>query len=152
MSAMNLFDRIDDDLAEARRRGDDAAVSNLGLLKSEVIKLTKEPGFRGQIDDSLVVATARREVKKHEESAAAYAGAGRAESAARERAAADLVRAYLPAQLSAAELEAELRAVIAEISPQGPGDFGRVMKAANARLAGRAQGGEISAAVKRLLA
>ena len=151
MSDMGLFERIDGDLADARRRGDEAAVSNLGLLKSEVLKATKEPGFKGEVDDALVVATARKEVKKHEESAAAYAGAGRTESANRERIAIDLVRAYLPAQLSAADLEAELQAVIAEVKPAGPGGFGQVMKAANARLAGRAQGGEISAAVKRLL-
>lgn len=152
MSAMEMFDRIDGDLADARRRGDDAAVSNLGLLKSEVIKVTKEPGFKGKVDDALVISTARRELKKHEESAEAYEGAGRTESAAKERAAAALIRGYLPAQLSTEELDAELRAIIDEIKPQGPAGFGQVMKAASAKLAGRAQGGDISAAAKRLLA
>jgi len=151
MSEMTMFERIDGDLADARRRGDEAAVSNLGLLKSEVIKVTKEPGFRGVIDDALVISTARRELKKHEESAEAYEGAGRVESAARERAAAELIRGYLPAQLSTEVLETELRAIIAEVRPEGPAGFGQVMKAANAKLAGRAQGGDISAAVKRLL-
>jgi len=152
MSAMEMFDRIDGDLADARRRGDDAAVSNLGLLKSEVIKVTKEPGFKGKVDDALVISTARKELKKHEESAEAYEGAGRTESAAKERAAAALIRGYLPVQLSTEELDAELRAIIDEIKPQGPAGFGQVMKAASAKLAGRAQGGDISAAVKRLLA
>ena len=147
-----MFDRIDGDLADARRRGDDAAVSNLGLLKSEVIKVTKEPGFKGKVDDALVISTARRELKKHEESAEAYEGAGRTESAAKERAAAALIRGYLPAQLSTEELDAELRAIIDSIKPQGPAGFGQVMKAASAKLAGRAQGGDISAAAKRLLA
>lgn len=147
-----MFDRIDSDLADARRRGDDAAVSNLGLLKSEVIKVTKEPGFKGKVDDALVISTARRELKKHEESAEAYEGAGRTESAAKERAAAALIRGYLPAQLSTEELDAELRAIIDSIKPQGPAGFGQVMKAASAKLAGRAQGGDISAAAKRLLA
>ena len=147
-----MFDRIDGDLADARRRGDDAAVSNLGLLKSEVIKVTKEPGFKGKVDDALVISTARKELKKHEESAEAYEGAGRTESAAKERAAAALIRGYLPAQLSTEELDAELRAIIDEIKPQGPAGFGQVMKAASAKLAGRAQGGDISAAAKRLLA
>ena len=147
-----MFDRIDGDLADARRRGDDAAVSNLGLLKSEVIKVTKEPGFKGKVDDALVISTARKELKKHEESAEAYEGAGRTESAAKERAAAALIRGYLPAQLSTEELDAELRAIIDSIKPQGPAGFGQVMKAASAKLAGRAQGGDISAAAKRLLA
>ena len=152
MSEVTLYERIDADLADARRRGDEAGVTTLGLLKSEVFKVTKEPGFHGAIDDNLVIATARKELKKHEESAEAYEGAGRAEAAQRERAAADLVRGYLPTQLSAAALEAELRTIIAEVQPEGPAGFGLVMKAANAKLAGRAQGGEISAAVKRLLA
>lgn len=151
MSEVTLYERIDGDLAEARRRGDEQAVSNLGLLKSEVVKVTKEPGFKGTIDDSLVISTARREVKKHEESAEAYEGAGRTESALKERAAAELIRAYLPAQLSPDALEAELRAIIDEVRPAGPAGFGLVMKAASSRLAGRAQGGDISATVKKLL-
>ena len=151
MSEVEMFERIDGDLAAARRRGDEAAVSNLGLLKSEVIKVTKEPGFKGTVDDALVISTARKELKKHEESAEAYESAGRTESAAKERAAAELIRGYLPAQLSTEELEAELRAIIDEVKPQGPAGFGQVMKAASAKLAGRAPGGDISAALKRLL-
>ena len=93
----------------------------------------------------------RRELKQREESAQAYADAGREESAREERAKAELLRAYLPAQLTDEELERELQAVIAEVRPQGPRDMGAVMKAANARLAGRAEGGRIAALARRLL-
>jgi len=63
-----------------------------------------------------------------------------------------LIRGSPPAPLGTEALEAELRAIIDEVKPQGPAGFGQVMKAASTKLAGRAQGGDISAAVKRLLA
>ena len=148
---MSLFQRIEDDLAEARRRSDQLALASLGLLKSEVVNASKEAGFKGSIDDALVVGVARKELKKRQETADAYSGAGRAEEARRELAAADVIRPYLPAQLSPAELEAELRRIIADVGPSGPSGFGLVMKEANQRLAGRAAGGDIAAAAKRLL-
>ena len=148
---MSLFQKIEDDLAAARKRSDEVALASLGLLKSEVVNATKESGFRGEIDDTLVIAVARKELKRHEESADAFAQAGRHESAAREREAASFIEPYLPAQLTAAALEQEVQAIIDEVKPAGPGGFGAVMKEANRRLGGRAPGGEIAATAKRLL-
>jgi uncharacterized protein len=148
---MSLFQKIEEDLAGARRRSDEVALASLGLLKSEVVNASKEAGFKGSIDDALVIGVARKELKKRQESAEAYSGAGRAEAAKRELAAAEVIRPFLPAQLSAAELEAELRRIIDEVKPSGPSGFGLVMKEANQRLAGRAAGGEIAATAKRLL-
>ena len=93
-----------------------------------------------------------KEVKRREEAAQAYADAGRAESADRENREAAILRAYLPAGLSAEQLEAELRRVIEDVQPSGPGGFGQVMKEASRRLAGRAEGGEIAGVARRLLA
>jgi uncharacterized protein YqeY len=121
------------------------------VLKSEVVNASKEPGVAGTADDQLVLRVVRRELKQREESAQAYADAGRSDSARQERAKAELLRAYLPAQLTDEELERELAIVIAEVSPRGPRDMGAVMKAANARLAGRAEGGRVAALVRRLL-
>jgi uncharacterized protein YqeY len=148
---VGLYERVEQDLADARRRSDALALASLGLLKSEVVKQTKEKGFTGGIDDQLVLATVRGELKRREEAAAAYESAGRQESAQRERAAADVLKVYLPAQLSAGELEAAVREVIAEVKPEGPAGFGMVMKEANRRLAGRAAGSEIAATARRLL-
>ncbi|MBO0682554.1 MAG: GatB/YqeY domain-containing protein [Candidatus Dormibacteraeota bacterium] len=147
----SLMERIDADLVAARKARDEVAMDTLGVLKSEVVNAGKEPGAAGARDDSLVLRVVRRELKQREESAEAYAGAGRKETAQVERAKAELLRSYLPAQLSEAELEQELAAVIAEVKPQGPRDMGAVMKAANARLAGRAEGGRIAAVARRLL-
>jgi uncharacterized protein YqeY len=62
-----------------------------------------------------------------------------------------VLQRYVPAGLSDADVEAEVRAVIAEVKPEGPKGFGAVMKAASARLAGRAEGAQIAAAARRLL-
>ncbi|GAC1652729.1 MAG: hypothetical protein NVS9B1_00700 [Candidatus Dormibacteraceae bacterium] len=148
---MNLIQRIESDLNDARRRSDQVALGSLGLLKSELVNATKEAGFKGEVDDALVMSVVRKELKRRQESADAYAGAGRTDAAARETAAADVLRPYLPLQLSAAELEAEIRRLIDELKPDGPAGFGRLMKEANTRLAGRAQGGDIAGAAKRIL-
>jgi uncharacterized protein YqeY len=151
MSGMSLFQKLEDDLAAARRRSDAVALGSLGLLKTEVINASKESDFKGEIDDALVIGVARKEIKRRQESADAYTGAGRTEAALREQAAAAVIKPYLPAQMDPAELEAELRKIIAELKPSGPAGFGMVMKQANQRLSGRAAGSEIAAAAKRLL-
>ena len=145
-----LAERIDADLVAARKARDERAVGTLGVLKSEVVNASKEPGAP-PADDQLVLRVVRKELKQREESAEAFAGAGRDDSAREERAKAELLRSYLPAQLTDEELERELAAVIAEVRPQGPRDMGAVMKAAGARLAGRAEGGRIAALARRLL-
>jgi uncharacterized protein YqeY len=147
---MALLDQIDRDMVAARKERDATRLSTLGLLKSEVVKAAKEPGARGA-DDDLVLRIVRKEVKRREEAAAVYTSAGRAESARREGAEAEVLRSYLPAELDEAEVEREVRLAIDEVKPQGPRDFGAVMKAANARLAGRAEGGRIAAVARRLL-
>jgi len=151
MTRMSLFQKLETDLAEARRRSDSIALGSLGLLKSEVVNASKEAGFAGSIDDALVIGTVRKEIKRRQESADAYSSAGRTEAAERELAAAEVLKPYLPAQLGPAELEAEVRKVIEEVKPSGPAGFGMVMKEASLRLAGRAVGSDIAATAKRLL-
>lgn len=146
-----LYDRIQADMVEARRRRDDVGLSTLSLLKSELVRASKDGGANGQIDDDLVLRIARKEVKRREEAIDVYRKAGREESARREEAEMAVLRNYMPAAMNEQELEAEVRAVIAEVKPEGPKGFGMVMKAATARLAGRADGAQISAAVRKLL-
>ena len=119
---------------EARKRRDEIAVSTLGMLKTELVGAAKEPGAAGAVDEQTATRVLRREVKKREEAADAYRQAGRAESADRET------------------REAEVRKVIEDVRPEGPGGFGQVMKEASRRLAGRAEGAEIAAVARRLLA
>jgi len=147
---MALYDRIQSDLVEARRNRDDLGLSTLSLLKSELVKASKETGA-GALDDELVKRVARREVKKREEAIEVYRKAGREESAAREEAEMGVLRGYLPAAMGTEEVEAEVQAVIDELKPEGPKAFGVVMKAATARLAGRAEGNQVAAAARKLL-
>jgi uncharacterized protein len=144
------MERIDGELVAARKARDERTLATLGVLKSEVVNASKEPGA-GATDDELVLRVVRRELKQREESAQAFADAGRVEAAGEERAKAELLRAYLPAQLTDEELERELAEVIAEVRPAGPRDIGAVMKAATARLAGRAEGGRIAAVARKLI-
>ena len=146
-----LYDRIQTDMVEARRRRDDVGLSTLSLLKSELVRASKDGGSSGEINDDLVVRVARKEVKRREEAIDAFRKAGREDSARREEAEMAVLRSYLPAAMGEQELEAEIRAVIAEVKPDGPKGFGAVMKAATARLSGRADGAQIAAVTRRLL-
>jgi uncharacterized protein YqeY len=137
-------------MIDARRRRDDVALGTLSLLKSELVKASKDGGA-GKIDDDLVVRITRKEVKRREEAIEVYRKAGREETARREEAEMAVLRSFLPAAMSEQDVEAEVRAVIEELKPDGPKAFGAVMKAATARLAGRAEGAQVAAAARKLL-
>lgn len=151
IAAVALYDRIQSELIEARRGRDQVGLSTLSLLKSELVKASKETGAVGTLDDELVVRVARKEVKRREEAIDVYRKAGREDSAKREEAEMAILRRYLPAAMSPEEVESEVRAVIEELKPDGPKAFGAVMKAATARLAGRAEGAQVAAAARKLL-
>jgi len=138
-------------MVEARVQRDEVALDTLSLLKSELVRASKEGAAGGKIEDDLVIRVARKELKRREEAIGLYRKAGREESARREEAEMRVLRRFLPAAMSEQEIEAEVRAVIAEVKPDGPKGFGAVMKAATARLAGRADGNQIAAVARRLL-
>jgi uncharacterized protein YqeY len=147
-----LFDRVQSELVEARRRRDELTLDTLSLLKSEIVRASKEPGASGSLGDDVVQRVARKEIKRRQEAIDVYRKAGREESARKEEAELAILRGYVPAGMSDAEVEAEVRAVIAEVKPDGPKGFGAVMKVATARLAGRAEGNQIATAARKLLA
>jgi len=146
-----LYDRVQSEMVDARRQRNNVALDTLALLKSELVRASKEGGAGGRIDDDLVVRVARKEVKRREEAIEVYRKAGRVDAARREEAEMQLLRGFLPAAMSEQEIEAEVRAVIDEVKPEGPKGFGLVMKAATARLAGRADGSQVAGVARRLL-
>ena len=110
-----------------------------------------------ELSDTEVQQVLAREVKKRKEAADAFAGAGRAEQAEQELAESRVLAEYLPAQLSDEELADLVSQAVAEVAAQlgeqpGPKQMGQVMKAANAKVAGRAEGGRVAAAVRTKLA
>ncbi|MBW4719747.1 GatB/YqeY domain-containing protein [Saccharothrix obliqua] len=110
-----------------------------------------------ELSDDEVLKVLTREVKKRKEAAEAFAGAGRDEQAELERIESKVLADYLPAQLSDDELGALVDAAVAEVAAQlgeqpGPRQLGQVIKLANGKVAGRADGGRVAAAVKARLA
>ena len=152
IASVALYDRLQTELVDARRRRDGLTLNTLSLLKSEVVRASKETDASGSIDDALVERVARKEVKRRQDAIEAYRKGGREEAARREEAEMAILRAYLPQGMSDGQVEAEVRAVIDELKPDGPKAFGAVMKAATARLAGRAEGAQVAAAARKLLA
>jgi uncharacterized protein YqeY len=151
IAVVTLYDRVQSEMVDARMRRDDVALGTLSLLKSELVRASKDGGASGKIDDELVTRVIRKEVKKREEAIDVYRRAGRDDTARREEAEMAVLRGFLPAAMSEQEIENEVRAVIAEVKPEGPRGFGLVMKAATARLAGRADGNQVAAVARRLL-
>lgn len=151
IATVSLYERLQTELVSARRRRDEVSLSTLSLLKSEVVRASKEVGAGGTIDDELMERVARKEVKRRQDAIDIYSKAGRDEAAHREEAEQAILRTYLPASMTQEQIEAELRAVIAEVQPDGPKGFGAVMKAATARLAGRAEGAQVAAVARKLL-
>jgi uncharacterized protein YqeY len=111
----------------------------------------REVDERIVLDDAAVVAVVDRLVKQRKDSITAFEQGGRADLVAKETAELHVLQAYLPQRLSAGEVTAEIAALVAELAAAGPGDMGRVMSAAKARLAGRADMSWVSAAVKQAL-
>jgi uncharacterized protein YqeY len=148
---MALYDRLQAELVDARRRHDEIALGTLSLLKSELVKASKDTVAAGTLDDDLVVRIARKEVKRRQEAIEFYRNAGREETARREEAEMALLRTYLPATMSAEEVEVQVKAIIDELKPEGSNAFGIVMKVATARLAGKAEGAQVAAAARKLL-
>lgn len=128
----------------AMKAGDKDRVSALRLVLSELQKDAKE----GAGDE---LAVLRRERKRRHESAAAFREGGRPELAAVEEAEAQVIEAYLPAELSDDELRAIVGEAVKETGASSPRDMGQVMKASMARVAGRADGKRVSALAQEAL-
>ena len=147
---MSLKDQITEDMKTAMRAKDSESLGTIRLLQAAMKQ--KEVDERITLDDAGVVAIVDKLIKQRKDSIAAFEGAGRQDLADKEKAEMAVLQVYLPARLSAEEVAAEVRAIVAEIGAKGPGDMGKVMGAVKAKLAGKADMGEVSSAVKAALA
>jgi len=147
---MALKDRITDDMKAAMRARDTERLGAIRLLTAAMKQ--KEVDERVELDDIAVVAIVDKLIKQRKDSIEAFQKANRQDLADKEAAEMTVLQAYLPARLSADEVLAEVKALVAELGASGPGDMGKVMGAAKARLAGKAEMGQVSAAVKAALA
>ena len=147
---MSLKDQITEDMKTAMRAKDMERLGTIRLLQAAMKQ--KEVDERITLDDVAVVAIVDKLIKQRKDSITAFEGAGRQDLADKEKAEMAVLQAYLPARLSAEEVTAEVKAIVAELGAKGPGDMGKVMGAVKTRLAGKADMGQVSAAVKAALA
>ena len=147
---MNLQERIDADIKAAMLAREKDKLNALRAIKSAILlELTKDGG--SGLDEAAGMRILQKLYKQRMESAAIYHEQQRPELAAEEEAQADVIEAYLPKRMDAAEMEAAVIALIGELGANGMKDMGRVMGEANKRLAGKADGSAVAALVKKLL-
>jgi len=146
-----LKDRLRADLTTAMKGRDELGTATLRMVLSAVTAEEVAGKEARELTDDDVMAVLRREAKKRREAAEAFAGAGRAEQAERERAEEGVIATYLPAQLDDADLAAIVADVVTTTGASGMKDMGRVMGAVQGAVAGRAEGGRVAAEVRRQL-
>ena len=147
---MSLKERITEDMKSAMRAKESERLATIRLLMAALKQ--KEVDERIELDDAAVVAVIDKMVKQRKDSVAAFTQGGRQDLADKEAAEIQVLEVYLPQRMGADEIAAEVKAIVAELGAKGPGDMGKVMGAAKARLAGKADMGAVNAAVKAALA
>jgi uncharacterized protein len=147
---VSITEQIKADLGAATKAHDRPRVGALRLLIDALQKEAKQS--RGELDEQAEIAVLKRERKRRAEAAEAYRKGGRASAAAAEDVEAELIDAYLPAQISDEELRQLIVDAVAETGAQSPKEMGRVMSAVMSKAAGRADGRRVSELVKERLA
>jgi hypothetical protein len=149
---MALKEQLRDDMVAAMKAKDELRLATLRMALSAITTEEVAGKVARELSDDEVVKVVAREAKKRREAAEAFDGADRAELAKRERAEGEVLEAYLPAQLSDAEIAAIVTAAIAATGIDDPKAMGQVMKTVQPEIAGRADGSRVAAEVKRQLA
>lgn len=149
---MALFDQISEDIKTAMKAKDKVALETLRNIKKVFLEAKTAPGANDTLTDDAAIKIIQKLTKQGKDAAEIYRAQGREDLTEAELAQVKVMEVYLPKQLSAEELEAALKAIIAEVGAAGPGDMGKVMGVATKKLAGLAEGRAISAKVKELLA
>jgi uncharacterized protein YqeY len=148
-----LAEQIDHDLKEAMKARDAARLGTLRMLKSALkYAAIEKSGADAVVDDETAVTVIRKQIKQREDAAEGFEKGGRPDSAASERAEIEVMTVYLPAALSAEELAAIVKEAITESGATGKAQMGAVMKLAQVKAAGRADGKSLSAEVQKHLA
>ena len=147
---MSLKDQITEDMKNAMRAKDVARLGAIRLLLAAIKQ--REVDERIVVDDAGVIATVEKMMKQRKDSISQFEKAGRDDLVAIEAGEIAILQAYLPAQLSDAEVEAAVAAAVSATGAAGPQDMGKVISALKAQLAGKADMGKVSALVKAALA
>jgi hypothetical protein len=147
---MSLKARVTDDMKNAMRAKDSARLGTIRLLLAAIKQ--REVDERIELDDAVISSIVEKLIKQRKDSISQFQTAGRDDLVALEQAELVVLQAYLPEQLSSAEVEAAVTAAIAESGASSAKDMGKVMGLLKPRLAGRADMGQVSALIKAQLA
>ena len=149
-TTMSLKERITEDMKAAMRAGQKERLSTVRMILAGIKQ--REVDERVSLDDAQVLAVLEKMVKQRKEAIAQFDAGGRADLVAKEQAEIVLLQQYLPAQLSASEIESAIGKAIAATGAASLKDMGKVMAALKSELAGRADMGAVSARIKQMLA
>ena len=147
-----LFEKISSDIIAAMKAQDKVRLMALRGVKKCFLEAKTAPGANDELSDETALKILAKLAKQGRDTAAIYTAQSRQDLADEELAQVAVIEEYLPKQLSADELKAELQQIIAEVGASSARDMGRVMGVATKKLSGRAEGRAISTMVKELLA
>ncbi|MDR0894367.1 MAG: GatB/YqeY domain-containing protein [Prevotellaceae bacterium] len=148
---MTLFEQVSEDIKTAMKARDKVTLEALRNIKKVFLEAKTAPGANDTLTDDAALKIIQKLAKQGKDAADIYSAQNRPDLADAELAQVKVIETYLPKQLSAYELEAALRAIIAQTGATGGKDMGKVMGIASKQLAGLAEGRAISAKVKELL-
>ena len=148
---MDLFEKVSEDIKNAMKAKDKVALETLRNVKKFFLEAKTAPGANDTLTDADALKIIQKLVKQGKDSAEIYTQQGRADLAEADLAQVKVLETYLPKQMTAEELEVEVKAIIVQVGAAGPKDMGKVMGVASKALAGKAEGRAISETVKRLL-
>lgn len=148
---MTLQDRISADMKEAMKAKDKVRLAALRDIKSKIMLALTEGGGQDTLDDAAVTKILSKQLKQREDTMVIYKEQGRDDLLEEEKAQADVIRVYLPQPMTEEELAEAVKALITELGATSMADMGKVMGAASAKFAGRADGKAISALVRSIL-
>ncbi len=147
---MSLKDQITEDMKSAMRAKETARLGTIRLLLAAIKQ--REVDDRIVLDDAAIISTIEKMIKQRKDSIAQFEKAGREDLVAVESAEMVILQAYLPAQMSDAEVQAAVAAAVASTGAAGPQDMGKVIGVLKGQLAGKADMGKVSGLVKAALA
>ena len=149
---MNLSERVDSELKAAMREKNAVKLGVLRMLKSALSYATIEKsGAQGELSGADAAQVIRKQVKQRQDSIESFEKGGRPELAAKEKEELSILQSYLPQAMSADEISKIVRETIAEVGASSKAQMGAVMKALQAKVAGRADGKTLSAEVQKQL-
>ncbi len=149
---MSLIDTITNEIKKAMLAKDKVRLEALRAIKKELLEAKTAKGAGDELTEAVTTALLQKMVKQRRDSAEIYTAQKREDLAGPEIAQMEVIREFLPAQLSPIELEAAVKHIIEEAGASSLKEMGKVMGIASKQLAGKAEGKDISETVKRLLA